>query len=426
MPIPRGMASATALLLQIVVTSWCATAESVLPPWPLRADFSFHGSDWTQGNCGSRRLQSPINLHAIYKPIDAEFTYSYPGLPKHDVKIINDGRVISMDVRGMDLGGLALPGGNAPWYNLTRIDIHTESEHTIRGEHAPLELQLVHEASPHLAPLAAQIVTVSVLVHCALPPQPVEQWPGFIQQHSRSHAHSANDFTIQSQGAVSSPSPAAVAASSPNSGFLAPAPMQATTTPYMNPRSTLVPGVTSLIPFATGLPTTTFAPPGFDPFFLPALQVFVQQPPPVFNDEVIIISESVPAMELGKLLEGATFFSYSGSETLPPCSENVQWLVLREPIMASNVQVHALFQQLYAISQGRGNYRTIMPQNERDVRILAAVPAQHPLLLLNCRCSRIHLYRFRETPLPLPRLLQITRRTLTCGCVMEHKPIMRL
>lgn len=63
---------------------------------------------------------------------------------------------------------------------------------------------------------------------------------------------------------------------------------------------------------------------------------------------------------------------YSGSQTLPPCEERVIWLIRRERIKASDSQVRALFNRIYKTSKGLGNYRTIMPLNQRLVQVWSA------------------------------------------------------
>ncbi len=56
---------------------------------------------------------------------------------------------------------------------------------------------------------------------------------------------------------------------------------------------------------------------------------------------------------------GRDFLRYEGSLTTPPCSENVDWAVLTQPIQASPAQVSA-FERLYA-----NNARPLQPLNRR-------------------------------------------------------------
>ena len=66
----------------------------------------------------------------------------------------------------------------------------------------------------------------------------------------------------------------------------------------------------------------------------------------------------------GKLLPGnkKTFYTYSGSLTTPPCTEGVDWYVLRNPLEVSAAQITA-FQNLYYF----GNMRVIQALNGRIV-----------------------------------------------------------
>ena len=62
------------------------------------------------------------------------------------------------------------------------------------------------------------------------------------------------------------------------------------------------------------------------------------------------------------------FYLYKGSLTSPPCSEGVQWVVMRNPIEASSEQMN----QLKALYDA--NNRPVQPTNDR--RILMAAPKQ--------------------------------------------------
>ena len=64
----------------------------------------------------------------------------------------------------------------------------------------------------------------------------------------------------------------------------------------------------------------------------------------------------------GSLLpEGASYYTYQGSLTTPPCSENVRWLVLTEPLEVSAEQIEA-FTSIYS-----GNNRPVQPLNDRVI-----------------------------------------------------------
>ncbi|WP_353929552.1 carbonic anhydrase family protein [Okeanomitos corallinicola TIOX110] len=57
------------------------------------------------------------------------------------------------------------------------------------------------------------------------------------------------------------------------------------------------------------------------------------------------------------------YFSYNGSLTTPPCSENVKWIIFVEPIQASKNQILAV-QALYET-----NARPVQPRNDRIIQL---------------------------------------------------------
>ena len=57
----------------------------------------------------------------------------------------------------------------------------------------------------------------------------------------------------------------------------------------------------------------------------------------------------------------AHYYHYVGSLTTPPCSENVQWYVLKQPAPASKEQITA-FRKFYV-----DNFRPVQPLNDRKV-----------------------------------------------------------
>ena len=54
-------------------------------------------------------------------------------------------------------------------------------------------------------------------------------------------------------------------------------------------------------------------------------------------------------------------YSYIGSFTTPPCTENVEWIVLRDPIKASRAQLEAFAARLHH------NNRPVQPLHDRKV-----------------------------------------------------------
>lgn len=56
------------------------------------------------------------------------------------------------------------------------------------------------------------------------------------------------------------------------------------------------------------------------------------------------------------------YYTYMGSQTTPPCSENVLWMVLKQPVQVSAEQV-AIFSRLY-----KNNARPVQPTNNRLIK----------------------------------------------------------
>ena len=78
-------------------------------------------------------------------------------------------------------------------------------------------------------------------------------------------------------------------------------------------------------------------------------------------------------VDLSPVLQSAFFgsnnayYTYSGSLTIPPCSENVTWLIAATPDQISEAQLNALTSAI-----GEKNARPIQPRNARDVGIFRA------------------------------------------------------
>eukprot|EP00403_Amphidinium_massartii_P034595 CAMPEP_0178442400 /NCGR_PEP_ID=MMETSP0689_2-20121128/38126_1 /TAXON_ID=160604 /ORGANISM="Amphidinium massartii, Strain CS-259" /LENGTH=460 /DNA_ID=CAMNT_0020065907 /DNA_START=21 /DNA_END=1403 /DNA_ORIENTATION=+ len=266
-----------------------------------QVDFSQNGGDWRQGYCGSRLQQSPIDFNGIFRPAEDYFEYGFEDVKLQNIMIINDGRALVADLAGQDAGGIVMPHGPryGSLYKLRRIELHALSEHTFRGAHSPLEVQLVHE-SDH-ASGGGGWITVSFLVNTMRPlPNLPRAWPALLQ----------------------------------------------------------TPGA---LPHAAGALA-------FDDL----LGLFTQEELPKFRTKVSIPSAALHKATFQGLMEGKNFFTYRGSQTLPPCHEQVLWLVRQEPVIASETLVSSLMQALYKLSDGAGNFRTVMPVNQRIVSVWAA------------------------------------------------------
>lgn len=82
--------------------------------------------------------------------------------------------------------------------------------------------------------------------------------------------------------------------------------------------------------------------------------------PPGKETEIAPSGLSISAAELLPAARG--YYTYTGSLTTPPCSENVTWFVLKTPVEASAAQL-AAFAKRYP-----HNARPVQPLNDRVVR----------------------------------------------------------
>lgn len=77
------------------------------------------------------------------------------------------------------------------------------------------------------------------------------------------------------------------------------------------------------------------------------------------TEEAIFIREPINLQVL--LSQEQTFLYYNGSLTTPPCTEEVKWIVLEQPIEMSKEQIE-VFQQIFP-----HNNRPVQPLNEREI-----------------------------------------------------------
>lgn len=68
---------------------------------------------------------------------------------------------------------------------------------------------------------------------------------------------------------------------------------------------------------------------------------------PLEKNQLVSPGEPLDPMEL--LPERREYYTYMGSQTTPPCTENVLWLVMKQPMTASPAQM-ALFSRLYPLN----------------------------------------------------------------------------
>lgn len=81
---------------------------------------------------------------------------------------------------------------------------------------------------------------------------------------------------------------------------------------------------------------------------------------PAIKDEKYEAGDSLNAIDL--IPANAGYYNYSGSLTTPPCSETVNWFVLKTPLQASAAQLQKFTDIL------KDNYRPIQDLNGRTIR----------------------------------------------------------
>ena len=59
----------------------------------------------------------------------------------------------------------------------------------------------------------------------------------------------------------------------------------------------------------------------------------------------------------------SSYYAYEGSLTTPPCSEGVKWIVLKNPMTASQAQIDA-FTKIFQV-----NARPVQDVNSRTVQL---------------------------------------------------------
>lgn len=129
-------------------------------------DYSQNGADWP-GQCGAGGPQSPINLPAIAQvEKDEKLFLKYPKL---DIpfQLYHNGNSIAFTLPdayrggfglGKELDGLGSKDASA--YRLWQVNFHSPSEHTLKGQQMPLEMQLMHQRVTGGKPEIAVVVVL--------------------------------------------------------------------------------------------------------------------------------------------------------------------------------------------------------------------------------------------------------------------------
>ena len=133
-----------------------ATACPV-PPAPAELHWSYEGdsgpSSWGELNpafsaCSEGRSQSPIDITGATAESLAELSARFPSASlkvahhEHMADAINNGHTIQVNYSEGDT--LSVGDQN---YELNQYHFHSPSEHTLEGNHFPMEMHMVHTAS---------------------------------------------------------------------------------------------------------------------------------------------------------------------------------------------------------------------------------------------------------------------------------------
>jgi len=117
-------------------------------------------------------------------------------------------------------------------------------------------------------------------------------------------------------------------------------------------------------------------PPTGDAAFNPVVQALLSVQPPAESTNAMAPMTS--PWDLNTLFEGATFFSYAGSTTVPPCAEKVTWFVRTEAVPMSDLQGQYIYNAIVNMTGGFGNNRATRPLNGRSVLLVEAVRQPRP------------------------------------------------
>jgi len=293
---------------------------------PALAPFGYeaHGADWQEGTCASRTAQSPINLADIFGKPSGTFEVNY-GEPLPAFDVVNDGEQLVARVppgggRGVVVRGQA--------FDLEEVAFHSPAEHTIGAHRPALEVQLKHTKAG-----SPRRVHVSVLFDA---PAPV----ALVQQTPREIADAETEAEVKDVDALT--------AASALDATLREPPVNKTV--YLPPLAT-------------------------DPGYALGLGGVLAQELPLPEAEASVQDGS---WDLGALLGQGEFYGYTGSMTVPPCTENVQWLVSRVAKPASADQLERFRKALKDLGED-GNWRIVMPFNQRPVEVLTMAKRVAPV-----------------------------------------------
>ncbi|KAJ3067503.1 hypothetical protein HDU98_009275, partial [Podochytrium sp. JEL0797] len=102
----------------------------------------------------------------------------------------------------------------------------------------------------------------------------------------------------------------------------------------------------------------------------PWVQQFISQIPAHKNE-----TTKLPSLDMASMiaaLQNSTYFSYTGSLTTPPCTEGILWLVAREPLEISQVQLNELTSVMPFNSRLTQANKSVHSSDEHDKNVTVA------------------------------------------------------
>mmetsp|Transcript_36484 Transcript_36484/g.67172 ORF Transcript_36484/g.67172 Transcript_36484/m.67172 type:complete len:426 (+) Transcript_36484:115-1392(+) len=153
--------------------------------------------------------------------------------------------------------------------------------------------------------------------------------------------------------------------------------------------------------------------------FNPTLQRFLTYPLPSGGASAEVELPSAVDI-ITPLVANGVFFHYSGSLTVPPCAEQVTWLVRRDPLMASASQAELIRKNIMQATQNSGNWRSTMPLMGRIITLMSAkegfpksMPDLPPALNMNLPGADFGAVEQAKDAIEQARILQSMGRALS-------------
>jgi len=250
--------------------------------------------------------------------------------------IQNNGHTIATDLKGHGLGSITWDGYI---FDVLSVNFHVKSEHTFNGEAMPLELHIVHRE-----PETNHILVVAV------PFQEVPSGSALLQQgRAGSRALRGKQLPLDPDA-------------DPNQDVQNVAEIADANDMSDRQARKIMPKKDRSIP----------KPKPSDPGFSEPLANLLSWPLPKEGESLPVPLRSGPVDLLTPLLGGATkmpeaFFQYRGSLTAPPCTEQVTWLVRKNPLYAARTQMEALRILIMQSNSNFENARSTMPLMGRHI-----------------------------------------------------------